>query len=56
MRRHTANAARPRAVRFLRTLGWGANIMFAGRDAYVASGHFGVAHLPLGETGGLPLE
>jgi hypothetical protein len=51
-----ADAAKPRAVRFLRTLGWGANIEFSGNDAYVASGHFGVAHLPLGETGGLPLE
>ncbi len=39
-----SNAAAPRGVRFVRTLGWAQNIEFAGKDVYVASGYFGIQH------------
>jgi hypothetical protein len=39
---------RPVGVRFTRTLGWASHIDFAGNNAYVASGNFGVIGLDLG--------
>jgi hypothetical protein len=41
------NPAKPRGLRFLRTLGYASHIEFAGNDGYVASGYFGVYHLDL---------
>jgi hypothetical protein len=42
-----SNPARPGGLRFLRTLGWSSHVAFAGNDVYVASGYFGVYHMPL---------
>ena len=43
-----ANPAQPTGMRFVRTLGWASHIDFAGSDAYVASGNFGVFDIDLG--------
>jgi hypothetical protein len=51
-----SNAAQPRGIKFLRTLGWGSFIEFFGDDVYVATGHFGLDHLTLGEAASIPLE
>ena len=37
----------PVGKHFLRTLGWATHIAFAGNDAYVASGYFGLYRMPL---------
>jgi hypothetical protein len=42
-----SNPAQPSGVRFVRTLGWASHIDFAGSDAYVASGNFGVFDIDL---------
>ncbi len=49
-----ANPARPVGRQFLRTLGWATHIVFAGQDAYVAAGYFGVYRMGLGASAGLP--
>jgi hypothetical protein len=48
-----SDPARPRARRFMRTLGWGTHIEFAGDHAYVPSGNFGVFELDLKAPGDL---
>src|SRR4029077_19563849 len=45
-----SNAAAPRGVRFVRTLGWAQNVEFAGSDVYVASGYFGVQNFGVGDA------
>jgi len=42
-----SNPAQPAGTRFVRTLGWASHIDFAGNDAYVASGNFGVFDIDL---------
>jgi hypothetical protein len=49
-----SDAAAPRGVRFVRTLGWANNIEFAGSDVYVASGYFGIQHFGVGDASVLP--
>jgi hypothetical protein len=43
-----SDPSQPTGVRFVRTLGWGSFISFAGDDAYIASGNFGVFDIDLG--------
>jgi hypothetical protein len=50
------NAAAPKGVRFLRTLGYASHIEFFDDDVYVAAGHFGLSHMNLSEAPSLPLE
>ncbi len=52
----TKDAGRPTGLRFLRTLGYATHIEFAGNDAYVAAGNFGVYRLDLGAAPAIPLE
>ena len=42
--------AHPFGRGFLRTLGWGTHVAFAGNSAYVASGYFGVYRMALSPT------
>jgi hypothetical protein len=51
-----ATPATPRATRFLRTLGHASHIEFFDREAYVASGHFGLVHLDLEAPSDIPIE
>lgn len=51
-----SDPTRPQGTKFLRTLGWASHIEFAGNDAYVASGNFGVFNLTLGTPSLLPVD
>ena len=45
----------PVGKQFLRTLGWGNTIAFAGDETYVASGNFGLYHFPRDAASTLPV-
>jgi hypothetical protein len=47
--------ARPTGRQFLRTLGWATHLVFAGDDAYVASGYFGTYRMSLADAPALAL-
>jgi hypothetical protein len=51
-----ATGSVPRAQKFIRTLGYAASIDFAGADAYIASGSFGLHHLLLNAPPDLAVE
>jgi hypothetical protein len=44
-----SDLAHPRGTRFLPTWGWATHVAFAGNEAYVAAGSFGVFHFDLSE-------
>ena len=46
----------PTGLRFLRTLGWASHLEFAGNDAYVAAGSFGVFDLDLSQPADVPMQ
>jgi hypothetical protein len=48
------NPAAPHGLRFVRTLGYASHIEFAGNDAYIAAGYFGVYHLDLESAPEIP--
>jgi hypothetical protein len=51
-----SDPTQPMGVRFLRTLGWASHLEFAGNDAYVAAGSFGVFDLDLTQPAVVPLD
>jgi len=48
--------SQPVGVRFLRTLGYASHIEFAGDDAYVAAGYFGVYRMDLRGASEIPVD
>ena len=50
---NVADVANPVGLHFARTLGYATHIAFAGDDAYVASGYFGISHIDLRAAGSL---
>lgn len=50
-----SDPAHPVGKQFLRTLGWGTTIAFAGDEAYVASGNFGLFRFPRDAAASLPV-
>jgi hypothetical protein len=50
------NPAKPAGLHFARTLGYATHIEFAGDDAYVASGYFGITHIDLAAKASLGVE
>ncbi len=51
-----SNPQAPRGLRFLRTLGFATHIEVFDQDIYVASGHFGLSHLPANAGNELPIQ
>lgn len=52
----TAVPSAPKALRFVRTLGWASHLELFDDDLYVANGHFGVTHLGLTDPASFPTE
>ena len=50
-----SNPTHPVGKNFLRTLGWATHVVFAGDDAYVAAGYFGIYRMGLTDPTALPL-